>query len=77
MDIVEFAEQFRGYKLTKFQKNLLLDLYEAYIGEKKVHISFPRQCGRTATITAFIQIVIAYEMYCSMETGEIDNGEPK
>ena len=37
MDIVEFAEEFLGYKLLSFQKEFLTKCYEAYASNKQLY----------------------------------------
>lgn len=59
MDIVEFAEEILGHKLSSFQKEFLTKCYEAYASNKQLHY-IPHRGDNKWMAFVFQYITIAY-----------------
>ena len=55
MNIVEFAEEIFGYKLSSFQKEFLTKCYEAYTSNKQLYYIPPRGNSRYSLL--FMQYI--------------------
>ena len=60
MDIVEFAEEFLGYKLLPFQKEFLTKCDEAYTSNKQLFLIPHRGCNIKWMQFVFQYIAIEY-----------------